>query len=246
MRTSKMIRGLLFGMGCLLLAQEAMAGASCVTRANCGALTKRYVAKSHVLCGVVPVCLKQSSGCGSAYTNCEWKNCLYGGGMSRAINGPGGCQIYTYRVGMGIAGEAFDPMVELDENDASGTEALSSAEFDAATGTVTIHLSDGRLTATPGGLAQRLTVTLFQEDGTEEDPTPTAANTLWSGSVVVNGGKFAVTGFDASDFTLSTNDEGLSEATFSDIEVVLPLDISAADFANVVVKVLTDEIVPVG
>lgn len=249
MKKSNVIRGLLFATACLLLAQEALAGASCVTRANCGAINKRYVAKAHVLCGAMPLCLKHSSGCGSAYANCEWKSCTFGGGMARAINGPGGCQVYTFRTGMGIAGDPIDPTVELREDDASGTEATSAAEFDAVTGTVTIRLTGGRLTATPGGLAQRLTVTLLQDDpdAPEEDPTPTAGNTLWAGSIVVSDGELAVTGFDATDFATTTDDEGHTVVTFPDVEVAIPLpDLSANDFANLAVKTLTDEIVPIG
>lgn len=250
MKTSTVIRGLLFATACLLAAQEAMAGASCVTRANCTALAKRYVTKTHMLCGIVPLCLEKGSGCGSAASSCDWRSCTIGGGMAYAQNGPGGCQIYTNRSGMGIAGQAIDPTFGLDADDASGTEVASSVVFDAVSGQVKIRLSKGSLTATVGGLAQRLRVTLFQEDPAaleeDQDPAPTADNTLWTGTLVVSGGALSITGFDASDFTTTTSDEGETVVTFSDAEVAVPLDLSAGDFANLALETLTDEFVPVG
>jgi hypothetical protein len=242
-------------MACLLGARAAFAGASCVTRSNCRPLAKQYVARAHVSCFVVvpvPMCINRGSSCGTVTANCDWYACLTGGGRARATNGPAGCVTSFDRWGLGLAGDAsfdpaYDPTLLMSEDDGGDGETLTNARFDEAARTVEVRLESGRLTATPGGLGQRLTAWIFRDEseGDDEDPMPTAKTTLWTGSVTLIGGELTVTGFDPAAFALSTNDEGHTVVTFTDVATVVPLeDLSKEDFASVAVKILTDEVAP--
>jgi hypothetical protein len=254
MQRQKLIVGLIFGMACLLGAQQASAGSSCITRSRCTSLSARYVARAHVSCFIVvpvPMCIDRGSSCGTASASCDWYACPTGGGQARATNSAAGCFATSARAGLGLAGDASfeaagDP-TDLMSGDGGGeSETLTNAHFDEATRTVEIRLESGRLAATPGGLGQRLTAWVFRDEASaDEDPTPTADNTLWTGSVTLLGGRLAVAGFDPAAFALSTDDLGRTVATFADLETAVVLDdLAADDFASLAVKILTDEVAP--
>ncbi len=253
MNRTKWLTGLTLALAALLGAEQANAGASCLTRDRCRALSKTYVANAHVSCFVVvpvPLCINRGSSCGTASANCDWRACLTGGGRARATNGPAGCVTAVERWGLGLAGDlsfdpADDPTLLMGDDDGGGSEILSNAVFDAAARTVEIRLDSGRLAARPDGLGQRLRVWIFHApEGGDEDPEPNADNTLWTGGVTLLGGKLAVTGFDPAAIALSTDDLGRTVATFADLVTVVPLDLSADELADVAVKVLADEVAP--
>lgn len=260
MQRQKLIVGLALILACLLGAQEASAGASCITRSHCYALSKRFVAQAHVSCllseaipfPLILKCFEREPRCGTVTANCDWRHCSIGGARARATNGVAGCFLSTAQWGLGIAGDASfdpadDPTLPMGEEDGGDGEALTNARFNEVARTVEVRLESGRLAAAPGGLGQRLTAWIFRDEsaGDDEDPVPNDETTLWTGSVTVIGGELSVTGFDPTAFILSTDDMGRTVVTFTDVATVVPLeDLSKEDFANVAVKILTDEIAP--
>jgi len=255
MQRQKLIVGLALVVACLLGARDASAGASCTTRSNCFTLSKRFVAQAHVSCNLgipVPMCAKREARCGNVEANCNYTACPIGGGRARATNGVAGCVTSFDRSGMGLAGDAsfegaFDPDLVFSEGDHGDGEVLTNVHFDEVAQTVEIRLESGRLAATPGGLGSRLTAWIFidESEGDDEEPTPTAATTLWTGSVTLVGGELTVTGFDPTLFTLSTDDAGRTVVTFKGgITIVDIIDLLKTDFGKVAVKILTDEVAP--
>lgn len=254
MQRQKLIVYLTLAIVCLLGAREASADAWCQTRPECHFWAKRFVARAYVSCfyGVpVPMCSQRDARCGNVEANCNFISCAIGGGRARATNGPAGCFHSSERSGLGLAGNASDlgddPTSLMGEDKSGGGETLTNARFDEAARTVEIRLESGRLAATPGGLGQRLKVWIFRDEieaDEDEDPVPTDETTLWTGSVALSGGELTVTGFDPAAFTLSTDDLGRTVATFADVATVVPLDLSAEDFAKVVVQVVNDEFAP--
>ncbi len=253
MQRQKLIVFLTLAVACLLGAREASAGAGCQTRPVCLSFLKRFVANAHVFnaFGIpLPKCYKREARCGNVEANCNLVSCTTGTGWARATNGPAGC-FATWGQSAGcIAGDArtapaFDPTF-MGEDKSGGGETLTNAKFDEVAHTVEIRLESGRLVATPGGLGHRLKVWIFRDDseGDDEDPVPTDATTLWTGSVALAGGELAVTSFDPTAFNLSTDDLGRTVVTFVDVATVVPLDLSAEDFGKLVVQTVNDEFAP--
>ncbi len=115
---------------------------------------------------------------------------------------------------------------------------------------MTISLDRGEISALQGGLAGTLDVYILRDDTTEDqvkpgeeapDPVPTPTNTLWHGSIVLTDGRLVVTGFDPSEFKVTTDPTGLSRVTFANVKSVQQFNISDADFDNLVVRVATGE-----
>jgi hypothetical protein len=136
------------------------------------------------------------------------------------------------------------------DDDQGGHEVYSRTEFDDVTHTVTISLDRGEISALRGGLAGRLDVYVLRDDTTEDqvkpgeeapDPVPTPENTLWHGSVVLSDGSLAVTGFDPTAFRVTTDQKGLSRASFANVQAVQRFDVKDEDFDNLVVRVVTSE-----
>ena len=147
-------------------------------------------------------------------------------------------------MGQGIAGI---PLADAtaSPNDKGDSRVDSFSEFDDAAKTVTITLTDGFLSSTSGGMPERFSAYIFREDvsakGDEDEPLRTADNTLWSGSIVVAEGSVQTEGFEADGIEVSQQGE-ITLAQFRDLRTTIPLDLSDADFANLVVQVVLDEV----
>lgn len=251
MRWNRIFRGLGLCLVFLFMAEQVDAHAWCVTRNKCRWWAKKFTADTRVSCigFPLPLCAQHSGHCDwTAPLSCGWRNCPWGGGNASAQNGWGGCWLWTQRSGMGIAGEATTS--EFQEDDAGGHDVSSHAEFDGVAHTVTITLDQGEISAMAGGMAGRLDVYILREDVTENqvppdgeapDPAPTPENTLWHGSVVLRDGRLTVTGFDPGAFTTVTDETGMSRVSFENVRTVQQLDVSDADFAALLVKVIADE-----
>ena len=252
MRSNKIFLGLGLFMVFLLVAQQADAHAWCTTRNKCHWWAKKFTANAQVGCigFSVPLCYRHSGDCDwTANLSCGWRNCLWGGGDAAASNGWNGCSTWTTRSGQGLAGEPTTTTTTRDD-DQGGHEVISRADFDDATHTVTINLDRGEISALQGGMAARFDVYVLRDDVTEDqvkpgdeapDPEPTPANTLWKGSIVLRDGRLTVTGFDPAAFRVVTDEKGLSHVTFANVRTVQKLDVTDADFANLVVRVVADE-----
>jgi hypothetical protein len=261
MQRRKLIVYLTLAIVGLLGAREASAGVSCSLRSRCWPWAKKYVAQAHTACLtasspglLIPLCFDRQTHCSnSVVADCSWQECAVGGARARATSGPGGCLTWILQTGLGRAGDgsfdpADDPTFRMGEDKSGESKTLSNALFDEAARTVEIRLESGRLAATPGGLGQRLRIWIFRDESKGEgdgDPVPTDDTTLWTGNVALADGELAVTGFDPAVFTLSTDDLGRAVVTFADVATVVPLpDLSAEDFANLVVHVVNDEFAP--
>lgn len=251
MRSNRILLGFGIFLVFLLAAEQADAHAWCNTRNKCRWWAKKYTADTLVSCigYPLPLCRQHSGDCDwTGDFSCGWRNCLWGGGNAAAHNGNVGCYQWDYRTGQGVAG---DPATrETRKDDQGGHEVYSRTEFDDATHMVKISLDRGEISALQGGLAGRLDVYVLRDDTTEDqvkpgeeapDPVPTPENTLWHGSVVLTDGRLAVTGFDPAAFKVSTDEKGLSRASFANVQSVQRFDIRDEDFDNLVVRVVTSE-----
>lgn len=221
---------------------EAQADAWCKTRNHCTWISKKYTANAYVSCiGLpIPLCYSHSGSCGQATADCSWRNCLWGGGSASASNSSAGCSLKKSRTGLGIAGNYIPtPARDDDFGDASVDGTIL---FDDDTRSVSVQFDRASLVALTDGLAERLDVYAFVEDVregaiNEDDPVRTDANTLWHGSVALKDGILTFEGLDSRAFSVTTDAAGLAHATAGANGLTLPFEISAEDFANLVVEV---------
>jgi hypothetical protein len=250
-RSNRLLLGLGIFLAFLMAAEQANAGAWCTTRNKCHWYAKKFTANAQVGCiGLsLPLCYQHSGNCDwTAHLSCGWRNCLWGGGDASADNGWGGCHTWTNRSGQGIAGTP--KATQTRDDDQGGHDVLSHADFDDATRTVTITLDRGDITSLKGGMAGRFDVYVLREDVKEgqvpegqevDDPVPTPENTLWHGSIVLRDGQLTADGFKTDTVKVTTDEQGLSHATFENLQAVQSFDIPDADFANLVVRVAAEE-----
>lgn len=236
-----------FVLGSMILAQAADAHGWCNTRNKCRWWAKKYTANTSVGCWgfSIPLCYQHSGSCGTASANCGWKSCIVGGASASASNSSSGCFVSTSHSGLGHAG-VIPPDSATNSEDAGGGQVQSFADFDDATQTVTITIASGELSAASGGMPARLSAFIFVEDVREgevvEDPVRTPENTVWEGSIVLDDGAATVAGFDPDAVTVITDRNGASIASISGTRAVVPLRLSAEDFENLVVQIVSDEI----
>lgn len=243
----KSLIGLGIAFVLLTSAQQASADSWCNTRNKCRWWQNKYTANAVVGCigFSIPLCYRHSGSCGTADAYCDWRNCLWGGGTAHATNSSSGCVATKYRTGQGVAGTPLPDAVAA-SNDTGSSRVQSFADFDDVLKTVTITLTDGSLSSTRGGMPERLTAYIFREDVTEgvvvEEPVRTPENTIWTGSIVLADGVVRTSGFRTEGIGVSTDREGMSVARLSGVQVTIPYAGSDADFENLVVQVVLDEV----
>ncbi|HEX8435081.1 hypothetical protein [Archangium sp.] len=224
---------------------EARAAGWCSTRNKCKWWAKKYTANADVHCiGLsLPLCYQHQGHCDSASASCSWRSCPVGGASAWASNGPSGCYHGGSRTGMGLYGTPAS-LEGGDEKSSGSHEVLSHAVFDDLSRSITLTLDRGYMTATADTMVSRFDVYVFREDVKEgqevDEPVRTPENTRWHGSIVLQGGRLTVEGFDPTLFKVSTDRAGLTTVTFAQVKQVIRFDVSAEDFENLVVQSVAD------
>jgi len=247
-----MRKSIVLGLGFLfafVLAQEAFGDSWCNTRNRCRSWRAQYVASTKVGCWeisrVVPLCYRRQSGCVTVSANCGQRNCLSGSASGYATNGPGGCNAGGSRSGLGWYGDELQNPPDGFENAQGDHELQSRVSFDADSQNVDIFFDTMRMTSTVDDAFSRVDVWVYLEPDhrTEEEPEPTAENTVWHGYLLSQNGRLTQKGFDdlVDQFT---NDGEITSLEVADFVKTVPYFGSAEDFENLSVKILVDGGIP--